>query len=426
MSKRNRIGDGLRNVAKWRRHRASRQPRRSQLPASLHLPQWNRIQLPPFEKNWYREHAGTALRSDDEVDYFRKSNGITVKGGLPVQAQCWPLALQGRDLLVTLRNYAEGKTLAYLVPAIAHAMNQPPVQPGDGPIAVVLVAVRESARLTQQVASKFQTYTGVCSTCVVLRDIDGQEDRHLKRSSELCVATPGRLLSLLQEGEVNLSRCTFVVVDELDRMLLLGLEPAVRQVFKYVRPDRQTLVWGAAPLSMDARALAIEICVHGLIERKSTPSLPSAKKFSTESERTREKKKAIVFADSAQTVDDLTRMIRRYPRCVIGVHGRQADDNRQWAINAFRVGWYTVLVATSSVARKLDMPEKVQFVVNYDYPGGSDEYIHRTGFAASTVYTIFTPQNCQHAEGLISILESSKQEVSRELKNIRVYRRRKV
>ncbi|KAL1442286.1 hypothetical protein MTO96_046485 [Rhipicephalus appendiculatus] len=195
-----------------------------------------------------------------------------------VQAQCWPLALQGRDLLVTLRNYAEGKTPAYLVPAIVHAMNQPPVQPGDGPIAVVLVAVQESARLTQQVASKFQTYTGVCSTCVVLRDIDGQEDRHLKRSSELCVATPGRLLSLLQEGEVNLSRCTFVVVDELDRMLLLGLEPAVRQVFNYVRPDRQTLVWGAAPLSMDARALAMEICVHGPIEVVVEPSHASVKR----------------------------------------------------------------------------------------------------------------------------------------------------
>lgn len=480
MSRRNRIGDGHRNVAKWRRHRASRHPRPSQLPTSLHLPQWHQIQLPPFEKNWYQEHADTALRSGDEVDYFRKSNGITVKGDyvpkpifdaveaiLPdsvrktieaqnlftltaVQAQCWPVALQGRDLLATLRNDAEGKTLAYLVPAIVHTMNQPPVQPGDGPIAVVLVAGRESALLTQQAASKFEAYTGVCSTCVVSRDIDGQEVAHLKRSSKLCVATPGRLLSLLQEGKVNLSRCTFVVVDELDRMLILGLEPQVRQVFKYVRPDRQTLVWGAAPLFMDARALAVEFCVHGPIEVAVEPPhalfnrqvrhfvrvCGDAGKIDAfaaiceeifDGERADEtEEKSIVFADSAQTVSDLTRMIRRYPRFVVGVHGRQADDNRQWTTNAFRKGWYTVLVATSSVARNLNVPERVQFVVNYDYPGGPDEYIRRTGFAASAVYTIFTPQNCQHAEGLISILESAKQEVSPELKNIRACGRPKV
>ncbi|XP_037288769.2 putative ATP-dependent RNA helicase DDX5 [Rhipicephalus microplus] len=480
MSKRDRIGDGPRNVAKWRRHRASRQPRPSQLSSSLHLPPWHHIKLPPFEKNWYREHANTALRSDDEVDHFRKSNGITVKGDyvpkpifraseaiLPdsviktiedqstftltaVQAQCWPVALQGRDLLVTLQNSPEGKTLAYLVPAIVHAMNQPPVQPGDGPIAVVLVSVRETARLAQQAASKFETHTGVRSTCVVSRDTDGQEDTHLKRSNELCVATPGRLLSLLQEGKVNLSRCTVVVVDELDRMLLLGLEPVIRQVFKYVRPNRQTLVWAAAPLSMDARAFAMEICVHGPVEiivetpqglvdpqvRHDVRVCGDAEKmdafaaiceelFDGELADQREEK-AIVFADSAQTVDDLTRMIRRYPRCVIGVHGHQAAGNRQWAINAFRVGWYAVLVTTGSVSRKLDTSEKVQFVVNYDYPGGRDEYIRRTSLATSAVYTIFTPRNYQHAEELKSILDSAKQEVSRELVNMGVYGRRNI
>ncbi|KAH6940971.1 hypothetical protein HPB50_011421 [Hyalomma asiaticum] len=470
MPKRKRIGNDHCNDAELHGRYLRRCPRPSQLPATLQLPQWHRVELQPLENDFHREHEDAARRSADEVDHIRKTGGITMKRDdvadpilcaeeaiLPdsvrkaieaqnlrtlttAQVQCWPLALQGRDLMVTAPNTAEGKVLAYLVPAVVHIINQPPVQPDEGPVAVVLTAERESARQIQQAASKFETCTGVRSTCVISRKVD--EDVN-ESSNELCVATPGRLLSLLQQGKMKLLRCTFLVLDDVNCMWTYGLKQQLLQLLNHLRPDRQTLVWGAPPLLMDARALAMEFCSQGPVEVAIEPShlnssdqvrhvvrvCENAEKNDAfgaiceeifdEKRKGVGKEKVIVFADSAQTVDDLTRMIRRYSRCVIGVHGQQADANREWAVNAFRTGWYTVLVATSSTARCLNLLGRVEYVVNYDYPAGPGKYINRAGTATLALYTIFTPRNSRHAEELISILEASKQDVSPELKNMR-------
>lgn len=472
MPKRNRIGNGHCNDAEGHARYLRRCPRPSQLPVTLQLPQGHCVELQPLENDFRQEHEDATRRSADEVDHIRKTGGLTVKGDdVPdpilyaeeaifpdsvrkaieaqnlrtlsaAQAQCWPVALQGRDLMVTALNTAEDKILAYLVPAIVHIINQPPLQPYEGPIAVVLTAERESARRIQQAASKFETYTGVRSICVISRKVDEEVN---KSNNELCVATPGRLLSLLQQGKMKLLRCTFLVLDDVNCMWTFGLGQQVLGLLNYLRPDRQTLVLGAPPLSMDARALAMEICSQGLVEVAIEPSHVNAgsqvrhvvrvcgdaeksdafraicEEIFDEKRQAVGTEKVIVFADSAQTVDDLTRMIRRFSRCVIGVHGQQADANREWAANAFRTGWYTVLVATGSTARCLNLVGRVEYVVNYDYPAGPGKYINRAGTATLALYTIFTPRNSRRAKELISILEASKQDVSPELKNMRSY-----
>merc|ERR1712106_868063 len=130
-----------------------------------------------------------------------------------VQAQGWPIALSGQDL-VSIAMTGSGKTMGYMLPGIIHCMNQDYLQRGDGPIVLVMAP-----------------------TSPQIRD--------LERGSEICVATPGRLIDILEMGKVNFKRCTYVILDEADRMLDMGFEPQIRKILGQIRPDRQMCMWSA-------------------------------------------------------------------------------------------------------------------------------------------------------------------------------------
>ncbi|KAH7982374.1 hypothetical protein HPB52_004288 [Rhipicephalus sanguineus] len=248
--------------------------RNSQPGGNLRKPDWDRIQLQPFQKNFYHEHPNTANRSPQEVDAYRQANEITVKGrevhkpilhfeegNFPdyilkaiqaqnyttptcIQAQGWPIALSGKDF-VGIAQTGSGKTLGYILPAIVHINHQPYLQRGDGPIALVLVPTRGLAQQIQQVALDFGKYTRVRSTCVFGGAPKGPQLRDIESGSEICIATPGRLIDFLEAGKVNLRRCTYLVLDEADRMLDMGFEPQIRKIVEQIRPDCQTLMWSS-------------------------------------------------------------------------------------------------------------------------------------------------------------------------------------
>lgn len=230
--------------------------------------------LPKFEKSFYKEHPDVTARSQRDVDEFRKTSEMTVQGkniprpvetfdeaGFPqyvlsevkaqgfekptsIQSQGWPMALSGRDV-VGIAETGSGKTLSYCLPAIVHINAQPLLAPGDGPIVLVLAPTRELAVQIQAEITKFGKSSRIRNTCVYGGVPKGPQIRDLSRGVEVCIATPGRLIDMLEAGRTNLRRVTYLVLDEADRMLDMGFEPQIRKIIGQIRPDRQTCMWSA-------------------------------------------------------------------------------------------------------------------------------------------------------------------------------------
>lgn len=241
---------------------------------NMRRPNWDSMSLQPFNKDFYNPHPTVLSRSPYEVEEYRGQHEITVSGvevpnpiqnfeeanfpdyviqsignmgykdPTPIQAQGWPIAMSGKNL-VGIAQTGSGKTLAYILPAIVHINNQPPIRRGDGPIALVLAPTRELAQQIQQVASDFGNSAYVRNTCVFGGAPKREQGRDLERGVEIVIATPGRLIDFLEKGTTNLQRCTYLVLDEADRMLDMGFEPQIRKIIEQIRPDRQTLMWSA-------------------------------------------------------------------------------------------------------------------------------------------------------------------------------------
>jgi len=262
-------------------------------------------------------HPVIGRRSTDEVKEYRRVQGLRVDGvrgrsppkpfqsfretsfpefveelayelfttdakPFPVQAQAWPCALSGMDL-VAVAPTGSGKTLAFLLPALVHVMAQPPLDRGDGPIALVLVHTRELAQQTVRVTARFcertegddairagAVFGGVSPSVQV--PTRGAPD--YGRWAEILIATPGRVLDLISRQWLNPRRISYVVLDEADFLLSrAGFLPQVRAVLAWVRPDRQLLLF-AATWPMDSEAAASELCGEELVRIRVEPPMP--------------------------------------------------------------------------------------------------------------------------------------------------------
>ena len=197
-----------------------------------------------------------------------------------IQAQGWPMALSGRDV-VGIAETGSGKTLTYCLPAIVHINAQPLLAPGDGPIVLVLAPTRELAVQIQQEVAKFGKSSKIRNTCVYGGVPKGPQIRDLARGVEVLIATPGRLIDMLETGKTNLRRVTYLVLDEADRMLDMGFEvsemspvslfpvltlmqPQIRKIVGQIRPDRQTCMWSAT-WPKEVRQLASDF-LHDFIQ----------------------------------------------------------------------------------------------------------------------------------------------------------------
>ena len=216
--------------------------------------------LPRFEKSFYKEAESVRSRGQTEVEAFRAEKQMRVSGrdvpkpvttfdeaGFPsyvmnevkaqgfsaptaIQAQGWPMALSGRDV-VGIAETGSGKTLTYCLPAIVHINAQPLLSPGDGPIVLILAPTRELAVQIQTEVTKFGKTSRIRNTCVYGGVPRGGQIRDLARGVEVCIATPGRLIDMLESGKTNLRRVTYLVLDEADRMLDMGFEPQIRKMY---------------------------------------------------------------------------------------------------------------------------------------------------------------------------------------------------
>ncbi|XP_053187824.1 probable ATP-dependent RNA helicase DDX17 [Scomber japonicus] len=431
----------------------------------LRKKRWNLDELPKFEKNFYAEHPEIQHKNQYEMEEFCRKKEITIRGsGCPksitafhhaqfpqyvmdvlmhqnfkeptaIQAQGFPVALSGRDM-VGIAQTGSGKTLAYLLPAIVHINHQPYLERGDGPICLVLAPTRELAQQVQQVAYDYGKSSRIKSTCVYGGAPKGPQIRDLERGVEICIATPGRLIDFLEAGKTNLRRCTYLVLDEADRMLDMGFEPQIRKIVEQIRPDRQTLMWsatwpkevrqlaedflrdyvqiniGALELSANHNILQIvDVCMEN---EKDHKLLQLMEEIMAEKEN-----KTIIFVETKKRCDDLTRKMRRDGWPAMCIHGDKSQPERDWVLTEFRSGKAPILIATDVASRGLDV-EDVKFVINYDYPSSSEDYVHRIGRTArstnkGTAYTFFTPGNLRQARDLVRVLEEARQAINPKL-----------
>uniref|UniRef100_A0A8C4HBI2 RNA helicase n=1 Tax=Dicentrarchus labrax TaxID=13489 RepID=A0A8C4HBI2_DICLA len=352
-----------------------------------------------------------------------------------IQSQGFPVALSGRDM-VGIAQTGSGKTLAYLLPAIVHINHQPYLERGDGPICLVLAPTRELAQQVQQVAYEYGKSSRIKSTCVYGGAPKGPQIRDLERGVEICIATPGRLIDFLESGKTNLRRCTYLVLDEADRMLDMGFEPQIRKIVEQIRPDRQTLMWSAT-WPKDVRQLAedflkdyVQINV-GALELSANHNILQIVDVCMETEKdnklfqlmeeimAEKENKTIIFVETKKRCDDLTRRMRRDGWPAMCIHGDKSQPERDWVLTEFRSGKAPILIATDVASRGLDV-EDVKFVINYDYPSSSEDYVHRIGRTArstnkGTAYTFFTPGNLRQARDLVRVLAEARQAINPKL-----------
>lgn len=314
--------------------------------------------LPKFEKAFYKEHPAVAARTQAEVDAYRKENQMSVQGrnvpkpvttfdeaGFPgyvmsevkaqgfekptaIQSQGWPMALSGRDV-VGISETGSGKTLTYCLPAIVHINAQPLLAPGDGPIVLILAPTRELAVQIQQEISKFGKSSRIRNTCVYGGVPRGQQIRDLARGVEVCIATPGRLIDMLESGKTNLKRVTYLVLDEADRMLEMGFEAQIRKIIGQIRPDRQTCMWSATwpkevrQLASDYQNDFIQVNIGSLdlsANHRITQVVEVVSDFEKRDRMTKhlerimdtdKNNKILLFTGTKRVADDITRFLRQ-------------------------------------------------------------------------------------------------------------------
>ncbi|VEN59777.1 unnamed protein product [Callosobruchus maculatus] len=410
---------------------------------SLKKVEWGTKSLRPHTKHFYVPHPAIVNRSAFEVEQYRKSKEIAIEGDAPnpiqnfdeanfpeyimeeifkqgyeaptpIQAQGWPVALSGMDM-VGIAQTGSGKTLAYTLPATVHVNNQDDLNRGDGPIVLILAPTRELAQQIQKVATDFGQSTRIRNTCVFGGAPKGPQARDLERGVEICIATPGRLIDFLEKGTTNLERCTYLVLDEADRMLDMGFEPQIRKILGQVRPDRQTLMWSATwpkevkKLASDFMKNPIQLNV-GSMNLSASNNILQIVDICQEHEK--EQKLGSLLQEIAGASDPGQKII-------IFVETKRKRD---YVMREFRAGKSTILVATDVAARGLDV-EGIKYVVNYDYPNSSEDYIHRIGRTGrsdttGTSYAFFTPSNFKQAKDLVSVLNETNQVVNPKLAEI--------
>lgn len=311
----------------------------------------------------------------------------------PIQEQSIPLALEGRDIIAVAQT-GTGKTAAYLLPVIDCLAGGG--YPEDAINCVVMSPTRELAQQIDRQMEGFSYYLPV-SSLAIFGGTDGKEfsrqQRGLKMGADVVIATPGRLLAHLQMGYVDLSKVSFFILDEADRMLDMGFYDDIMSIAKQLPATCQTLMFSATmPPKIQKMAKTL---LKNPAEVKIAVSRPSDKidqgaYVCYETQKTPilkhlfknvSGKRVIVFASSKLKVKELTRELRRSGIKAAEMHSDLEQSRRDEAMLDFRAGRIDILVATDIVARGIDIDD-IEMVVNYDVPREAEDYVHRIGRTA--------------------------------------------
>ncbi|KAJ8657895.1 hypothetical protein O0I10_006423 [Lichtheimia ornata] len=354
----------------------------------------------------------------------------------PIQIQGLPVALAGRDM-IGIAFTGSGKTLAFSLPLLMQALEAEtrlPLVRGEGPIGMIICPSRELAR---------QTYENLCTMadslakggypalrsllCIGGIDMRDQSDV-FNKGIHMVVATPGRLMDLLTKKRFNLDLCTYLCMDEADRMIDMGFEEDVRNIMSYFKSQRQTLLFSAT-MPKKIQEFALSALVQPLIVNVGRAGAANLDVIQ-EVEYVKQEAKMVylleclqktpppvlVFAENKHDVDDIHEYLLLKGVEAVAIHGGKSQEEREFAIRSFKEYKKDVLVATDVASKGLDFAE-IQHVINYDMPKEIEDYVHRigrTGRSGKTgIATTFINQHCseQIRLDLKHLLREAKQKV---------------
>ncbi|KAI9312422.1 P-loop containing nucleoside triphosphate hydrolase protein [Dichotomocladium elegans] len=425
------------------------------------------IQYPDIEKYFYNEHAEIGALTSEQVSEIRRELGLHVSGFDPpkpcisfahfgfddkimgaiikagytepsaIQKQAVPVALEGRDI-IGIAKTGSGKTAAFVLPMLVHIMDQEELKKGDGPIGLILAPTRELAVQIYSETKKFAKAYGLTVAAVYGGASKMDQFKQLRSGKvEILVATPGRLIDMIKMKATNLTRVSYLVLDEADRMFDLGFEPQVRSICDNIRPDRQALLFSATfPKRVESLArevtddpIRISVGTTGQANEDITQVITifedELMKWDWLMQRLPgfcAEGNVIIFVSRKGAVDVLASNLNESGFDCGALHGDLMQYEREKVLRDFRANKFTVLVATDVAARGLDI-KSVKNVVNYDIARDIDSHVHRIGRTGragekGTAYTLMTKKDDRFAGDLVRNLESSGQPVSMDLMNL--------
>ena len=311
----------------------------------------------------------------------------------PIQAECIPHLLDGRDLLGSAQT-GTGKTAAFTLPLLQQLASEPR-RPNKGcPRALILAPTRE---LAAQIGDSLKTYGRFLrlNHTVIFGGVNQyRQVNALKRGVDVLVATPGRLLDLMQQGHIKLHEVEIFVLDEVDRMLDMGFIPDIQRVIGKLPAGRQTLVFSA---TMTPKMVQLaHTMVTNPVRVAITPDKPAVESIEQKVLFVGQKDKnalliqlfekfpvgkALIFTQMKHQANRVAETLEKAGISCTAIHGNKTQAARTRALDGFKRGRYQVLVATDVAARGLDVDD-ITHVINYDLPMEAETYVHRIGRTA--------------------------------------------
>ncbi|XP_062906850.1 DEAD-box helicase 3 X-linked a isoform X2 [Mobula hypostoma] len=401
---------------------------------------------PPHIETFQDVNMGEIIMANIELSRYDRPT--------PVQKHAIPIIISKRDLMACAQT-GSGKTAAFLLPILSQIYAEGPSEALKSakaqdsskygrrkqyPIALVLAPTRELAVQIYDESRKF-SYRSKVRPSVVYGGADiGQQIRDLERGCHLLVATPGRLVDMIERGKVGLDFCKYLVLDEADRMLDMGFEPQIRRIVEQdampPKDMRQTLMFSATfpkEIQILARDFLDEYIFLAVGRVGSTSENITQKVVWVEEQDKRsflldllnatgKDSLTLVFVETKKGADSLEDFLYREGYACTSIHGDRSQRDREEALHQFRSGKCPILVATAVAARGLDI-SNVKHVINFDLPSDIEEYVHRIGRTGRVgnlglATSFFNEKNSNITKDLLDLLVEAKQEVPSWLENL--------
>eukprot|EP01114_Cavostelium_apophysatum_P022944 TRINITY_DN847_c0_g1_i3.p1 TRINITY_DN847_c0_g1~~TRINITY_DN847_c0_g1_i3.p1 ORF type:complete len:701 (+),score=162.35 TRINITY_DN847_c0_g1_i3:194-2296(+) len=394
---------------------------------------------PPPINSWAEIDVGPILSNNIKLARYDRPT--------PVQKYSLPIVMGGRDLMGCAQT-GSGKTAAFLFPLISTLLKAgPPAESQNNrrkvfPLALVLAPTRELASQIYEEARKFAYRTGL-RACVVYGGAPmGHQLRDLEKGCDILVATPGRLVDIMERARCSLSMIRYLVLDEADRMLDMGFEPQIRRIVEQEdmpqTGDRQTLMFSATfPKEIQRLAASfLHDYIFLAVGRVGSTTDLVTQKFLRVDENDKMpilldliasvKGLTIIFVETKKKADMLEDFLIREGFPATSIHGDRVQQDREHALRTFSSGQTPYLIATNVAARGLDI-ENIVHVINFDMPTDIDDYVHRIGRTGRAgkpglATALISDENVGLVPKLLELLTEAGQEVPPWLEGMKGYR----
>jgi len=423
----------------------------------------------PFKKCFYSMTEATLSMDKETVKAYRKEHNIVLYGKgrkhfkplltfpelgfsknimkicekfdkpTPIQAQCWPILGSGRDV-IGIAETGSGKTLAFTIPALAHIKSRNKSEKQrerrNSPIMLIVAPTRELAMQSQEVLEEASKFLKINSVCIY-----GGVPKHSQRSAlqqgvDVVVATPGRLIDLMEEGCCHLEQVSYLVLDEADRMLDQGFERDIRKIISKTHPQRQNALFSATwpdsvrkmaheflknpiKVTIGSDDLAAGTRIEQIVEVIEDRSREYRLKELLKKHHASRKNRVLIFVLYKKEAARIETNLQNSGWKCTSIHGDKNQTARSLSMEQFKSGQVPLLVATDVAARGLDIPD-VDCVINYSFPLTIEDYVHRigrTGRAGKSgmAHTFFQACDKARAGELVKVLKDANQKVPDEM-----------